>query len=155
MPSGDLHNYISSTGPIDERQSARYIRHILEGLEYLHNKNILLINIAVSEHHHHYCYYYYCYCCCCCCCYCYSRITWFLVLGRKRLRLLISLIQSFFTQTHNWRLYPNRLTTYVCGHVVMCFYLFYLFKLAPEALQCSPLTLSTDLWSVGAVALFM
>lgn len=42
-------SFVNAMSPLDEQQSARFIRHILEGLEYLHNRNIILINIAVSS----------------------------------------------------------------------------------------------------------
>lgn len=49
VPCGDLLSFVNAMSPLDEQQSARFIRHILEGLEYLHNRNIILINIAVSS----------------------------------------------------------------------------------------------------------
>ncbi|XP_019854768.1 PREDICTED: myosin light chain kinase, smooth muscle-like isoform X1 [Amphimedon queenslandica] len=130
VPGGDLFNYITSSGPIDERQSARYIRHILEGLEYLHNRNILLINIAPEN----------------------------LVLGvgLQEVKIIDFSHSKYLHSNPQLEILPQQIN-YLCMCTSTCIfiYLFNSFKLAPEALQCSPLALSTDLWSVGAVALFM
>ena len=48
VPCGNLLSFVTPSNPLDEHQTARFVRHITEALEYLHSHNIILINIAVS-----------------------------------------------------------------------------------------------------------
>ena len=48
VPGGDLLSFVTPSNPLDEHQTARFVRHITEALEYLHSHNVILINIAVS-----------------------------------------------------------------------------------------------------------
>jgi serine/threonine protein kinase len=48
---GELSGFVSPSDPLNENLAARFIRQISEALDYLHNNNIILVNLSVRETH--------------------------------------------------------------------------------------------------------
>lgn len=49
VPCGELKSYVSPENILEEYQAARLVRHISEALEYLHKRDIILVNISVRS----------------------------------------------------------------------------------------------------------
>ena len=49
MPGGTLHSYLQEHHIMTEQDASRFLRKVVEGLQYLHDMKIIHVNLRVSD----------------------------------------------------------------------------------------------------------